>query len=114
MACIRKRRGKYVVDYRDAFGRRRWVTCDSRRESERVLSERLSAVRRSAQPVIDPEVRVGAYAERWLGLVAAGLKPRTLQSYAGALRIHLLPLIGTKKLRELQRGQVKTLLAERS
>jgi hypothetical protein len=39
--CIRKRRGKYVVDYRDAFGRRRWVTCDTRRESERVLSERL-------------------------------------------------------------------------
>jgi integrase len=113
VACIRKRRGKYVVDYRDALGRRRWVTCDTRRESERVLSERLSAVRRSAQPAIDPEVRVAAYAERWLALVAAGLKPRTLESYAGALRIHLLPLIGTQKLRELQRGQVKTLLAEK-
>jgi len=26
MACIRKRRGKYVVDYRDDVGARRWVT----------------------------------------------------------------------------------------
>ena len=113
MACIRKRRSKYVVDYRDAFGRRRWVTCDTRREAEHVLSERLTSVRRYAQPAIDPEVRVEAYAERWLGLVAVGLKPRTLQSYAGALRIHLLPLIGAQKLRALQRGQVKTLLAEK-
>lgn len=31
MACIRKRRGKWVVDYRDGAGVRRWVTCETRR-----------------------------------------------------------------------------------
>ena len=34
MACIRKRRGKWVVDYRDGAGRRCWVTCNTREEAK--------------------------------------------------------------------------------
>ena len=33
MACVRKRRGKWVVDYRDGAGIRRWVTCETRRDA---------------------------------------------------------------------------------
>lgn len=32
MACIRKRRGKCVVDYRDGAGIRRWKTYETKRE----------------------------------------------------------------------------------
>ena len=35
MACIRKRRGKYVVDYRDNLGVRRWITHDTRKDAEK-------------------------------------------------------------------------------
>jgi integrase len=113
VACIRKRRGKFVVDYRDAFSRRRWVTCQTRNDAERILAERLSGVRRAGRPAVDPDVRVAAYAERWLTFVAATLKPRTLHSYEASLRLHLLPLIGAQKVRMLHRGQIKTLLAEK-
>jgi hypothetical protein len=38
MACIRKRRGKWVADYRDPSGRRRWITRDTRKEAEAALA----------------------------------------------------------------------------
>src|SRR6185437_10793544 len=38
MACIRKRRGKWVADYRDPSGRGRWITRDTRKEVETALA----------------------------------------------------------------------------
>lgn len=38
MACIRKRRGKWIADYRDPRGRRRWITRDTRKEAEAALA----------------------------------------------------------------------------
>jgi hypothetical protein len=38
MGCIRKRRGKWVADYRDPSGRRRWITRDTRKEAETALA----------------------------------------------------------------------------
>lgn len=113
MACIRKRRGKWVVDYRDAAGIRRWVTCETRREAEDALARLLPEARQASRPVVDPDLTLVAYAERWLGLVAASIKPRTLTSYEKALRLHLLPTLGTVKVRQLQKGRVKALLAEK-
>jgi len=34
MACVRKRRGKYVVDWRDGTGTRHWKTFDRKRDAE--------------------------------------------------------------------------------
>lgn len=38
MGCVRKRRGKWVADYRDPSGRRHWVTRDTRKEAEAALA----------------------------------------------------------------------------
>ncbi len=46
MACIRKRREKWVVDYRDGAGARRWVTCETREAANAVLSEKIRESRR--------------------------------------------------------------------
>src|SRR5215813_6792264 len=98
MACIRKRRGKYVVDYRDGAGARRWVTCETKRQAEDVLSEKLRESRQHARLAVDPHVTVADYAKRWLGFVGATLKPRTLRSYDDTLRLHILPELGQTKL----------------
>src|SRR5262245_13982625 len=37
LECVRKRCGRWVVDYRDPSGVRRWITCQTRREAESVL-----------------------------------------------------------------------------
>ena len=111
MACIRKRRGKWVVDYRDAAGIRRWATCKTRRLAEAVLAERLDESRQPREPAVDPDIRLGDYGNRWLDLIAAIVKPRTLEGYRQLLRLHLIPQFGSTKVRLLHKGQIKVALA---
>ena len=111
MACIRKRRGKWVVDYRDAAGIRRWATCETRRHAEAILEHTLRASRHPISSTVDPNITVEDYSKRWLGIVATMLKPRTIESYGDALRLHWLPQVGKVKVRSLQRGQIKAILA---
>src|SRR5712691_3148295 len=113
MACIRKRRGRWVVDFRDSAGIRRWVTCETRHEAEDVLDGKRREARQATHPVVDPNITVAAYAECWLELLAASVKPRTLTMYRGYLRLHLLPAFGTTKLRQLAKGRIKAFLAEK-
>ena len=91
MACIRKRRGKYVVDYRDGAGIRRWVTCETRRDAETVLLDKAREARQPTRPAVDPNITVSDYAERWLREVEVTIKPKTRRSYDSALRLHILP-----------------------
>ncbi|MGH9891151.1 MAG: hypothetical protein ACREA0_04040 [bacterium] len=44
-ACIRKRRGKWVLDYRDQQGRRHWETVEgNRKAADRTLAERVREI----------------------------------------------------------------------
>ena len=99
------------MDYRDAAGVRRWVTCATRREAEAVLEKGLGEARQPVQPAVDSNITLAAYSEHWLALVGAHLKPSTLETYSEALRLHLRPTFGTTKVRLLQRGAIKALLA---
>ncbi len=112
MACIRKRRGKWVVDYRDGAGTRRWVTCETKREAETVLAKKIPEIRQSTRPAVDPEITLSAYAGRWLGLLGGSVKPRTTVVYELNVRRHLLPAFGALKVRQLQRGHIKEFLAK--
>ena len=42
MACIKKRRGKWVVDWRDSKGRRHWETKPAKKAAQDRLAEILS------------------------------------------------------------------------
>ena len=112
MACIRQRRGRWVFDYRDATGRRRWEAFATKHEAEDALAAALPASRQHLSPTVDPNATVKDYSERWL-VLCAGLKPRTLESYRGKLDNHILPAFGTLPIRRLHRSAIKTLLAEK-
>jgi integrase len=113
MACIRKRRGKYVVDYRDSAGIRRWMTCDTRRQAQNVLSDKLREARQPTEPVVDPDVTITVYGARWLALTGASVKTRTIEGYTDTLERYIKPVLGAMKVRRLARGQVKTFLADK-
>ena len=51
-----------------------------------------------------------AYAARWLEQIAVTVKPRTLESYERTLRLHVLPVLGARPVRQLDRGRIKALL----
>ena len=112
MACIRKRRGTYVVDYRDGAGIRRWVTCETRREADAVM-DKVREARQPTRPVVDPNITLNAYAERWRATIEATVKPRTRESYSQTLRLHILPTLGLMKVRLLHRGLIKSLLVDK-
>ena len=113
MACIRKRRGRWVVDYRDGGGRRRWVTCRTKRQAEGVLAEKVRESCQLVRPVVDTNITLEAYAEQWLRVGLVNRKPATVDSYTRSLRLHILPAFGKVKLRLLGKAQVRAFLAEK-
>jgi len=113
MACIRKRRGKWVVDYRDAAGIRRWKTCETKREAEDFLDVERPKTRQWSQLVVDSGVTVSKYGERWLGMMKPTLKPGTHTRYEIILNVHIVPILGDVKVRELHRGRIKGFLASK-
>src|SRR5262249_46353703 len=112
MACIRQRRGRWVLDYRDATGRRRWESFGTKHDAEDALARALPASRQQRTPAVDPNTTVRQYSERWLRL-CAGLKLRTRESYESRVRLHIPPAFGSLKLRRLDRAGIKTLLLEK-
>ena len=91
MACIRKRRGKRVVDFRDGAGVRRWKTCETKRKAEDYLANVLPETRQWAGPAVDPNITVRAYATRWFEQVKATVKHRTYVRYEELVRLHICP-----------------------
>jgi len=113
MACIRKRRGKWIVDYRDAAGIRRWVTCRTRDQADKVLANSIDASRQPVTPTVDPDISVADYCSHWLDQIRHTLKPRTIETYHDAMRLHGFPLLGRVQVRRLQRGQIKAALTHK-
>lgn len=110
MACIKKRRGKWVVDYRDAGGRRRWETVADRETAK----NRLAAILRGQNSTIDAKRTLKEYAEEWLENYA---KPHVKQStyfeYESTLRNHVYPAIGATPFVRVSREMLKRLIAEK-
>jgi len=113
MACVRKRRGKWVVDYRDSAGIRRWVTCETRRDAEAIHDEKRRESRQGTRPVVDSDITIEDYSKRWLAVVQATVKRATYESYSNMLRLHVLTAFGKIKVRQLQRGRIREWLAGR-
>ena len=110
----RKDRDTWIVDYRDADGMRRRLTANSRAEAETLLATKVKESRESIPGRPDIEIpTLAQYAERWLRVVATRLKPKTVLSYGQLLSVHILPALGAVTLCEVQRMQVKRLLAEK-
>jgi integrase len=111
MACIRKRRGKWVVDYRDGAGIRHWKTCETRREAEDFLDQERPRTRQWHQARVDSNVTIMEYASRWLAQIKPSVKPRTVAGYKKIIDDHVLPTLGDAKVIQLHRAQVKDFLA---
>jgi hypothetical protein len=66
MACISKRRGKWVADYRDSTGKRPWETFSTRKEAERALAEHVTAIKDNRYvPSNDKRTVSDAYKSWW-------------------------------------------------
>jgi integrase len=106
---FREDRGTWEVDHRDHNGRRHRPLFATEEQALARAAE-LSRSLGQAPLVDDPDITLSAYATRWL-TAAQELEAKTLTSYTDLLKRHVLPELGTVKLRDLHRRHVKALLA---
>ena len=111
MACIRKRRGKWMIDYRDASGKRRWETIEGNRKD---AEDRLAKIIASGRRVVDTKRTFQDYAEEWLEVyVRTHLKESTREHYEGIFRTHLFPALGGLLFSKITREMVKRLITDK-
>jgi integrase len=105
-------RQAWEVDYRDHDGRR----CRPLLPTEEDALGEAAEIRKSlGQRTMlldrpDRNITVKEYAETWLKTVASELEQATLRSYRRSLGLHVLPALGSLRLRDLRRRHVKALL----
>ena len=109
--AVFKWRGGWAHDYRDAAGIRHRTTharkADAVAEAARVGIHRRGRLR----PRIDPRSTVAEYAARWLQTIAPPtLKRRAFDAHASAVRLYIVPRLGTLRVTELRRSDVKAFL----
>jgi integrase len=107
MACVRKYRGKLVLDYRDAEGKRHIERMSSKAEALESLAEITKSLR---QGTFDPgraKTLFKDYAATWLQSRRGEITQSTFDSYEYALRVHLLPAFGESEIGKITRAQVR-------
>ncbi len=110
MACIRKRRGRWIIDYRDASGKRRWETIEGNRAD---AEEKLARIISDGKPVRNTKLTFGEYKEQWLRTCARPyLKESSIRQYETCLR-NYLDRFNRVRLSRITRDMVKELIAEK-
>lgn len=121
MACIRKRRGKWVCDYRGPDGKRHWETYGTRKEAENALARSTVAIKNGKY--VDPNDKrtVADAHQSWHTLYVEGtdnkggkpLRATTAAFYSIVWRLHLQPRWGALKLRQVDAESVARWKQER-
>ncbi len=112
MACVTKRRGKWVLDYRDRQGKRHWESFRTRKEADAALANRLDQLKRGTYTAPGKEKKFEELCEAWEKAIRGHLKENTWADYDGQIRIHLRPFFDGYKLPEITVEDVERLAAE--
>lgn len=103
MACIRKRRNKWVLDYRDQHGTRHWETVDgTRKDAEQQLVHRLQEIGKGEFQASRDQMTFDELAEAYkVGHVTVNVLDNTRRDYETNLRLHLVPYFTGIKVRTI-------------
>src|SRR6266496_4761689 len=112
MACVRKYRGSWVVDYRDANGKRHIEAVESQDAGNEKLGEIAKALRSKTYDPGRAKTPLKIYAVEWLQSKRAELSRSTFTSYEYALRVHILPALAEYELGKLTRPMVRLFLGK--
>jgi integrase len=111
MACVRKWRGAWVVDWRDPSGKRFIETVDGDRDA---ADRRLSEIIKTGKQSASKRLTFKDYAEQWLENSAKGnIKDSTYEEYERSLKVHLYPLFEFKPLVKVTREMVRQMIASK-
>ncbi len=107
MATVAKRRGKYVLDFYDQAGKRRWVTLPegtTKKEAKEALAEIEKQVKHGTYMPIRVIPAFSEIADTWLTSKASCVRESTHQQYKGHVTNHLNPFLGEMKVTQVTFG----------
>lgn len=105
MAKVARRRNRYVVDWRDATGRRRWKSFIKKKEAEACRDEVSQQARRGI--VSNDMMTFDELVKDWKkSHLETSVRPSTKADYKSLLKVHIEPFFKGYKLREIQRSEV--------
>ncbi len=114
MACVRRWRGAWCVDFRDGSGKRNIQRAESKQEAQERLAEIMRGLKVGSYNPTLAKTPLEEYAPKWLQIKQAEVKPSTLTSYEYALRVHILPDLGKHQLGKLTREVIKAFLGKKN
>jgi integrase len=110
MACVRKYRGHWVVDWRDPITKKRAIEAveeDTREAAKRRLAEILKTDEK-----IDSKATFKERGDWWLENCAKGaIKESTYREYEAVLKNHVYPVIGSELFAKVKRPMIRELIA---
>jgi len=110
-ACIRERRGWWVLDWRDPITRqRKWRTFPFNQGGLEAAEAAKAALEALTPGAVDPRICVGAYLEYWLQLVSKRRSRGTVLSYS-AIRNHISRPMWKTPVAEVTRPLLKRWLS---
>jgi integrase len=110
----RNAKGKpvYEITFRDSDGRqRRQTVAGGMREAEQALADVKARMGKGERIAPNPKLTFAAAQEAWLEAKGPNLQPKTLKTYDYALKTHLLPRFGRRKLTEIDVTSVARFVA---
>jgi len=112
---IYRRGSRYVVAYRDATGTQRRRSAGTMAEA-RTLKAALTADLARGEYREQSRLTLNQYARDWVrtysGRTSRGIRPTTLEEYRSDLETHVLPVLGTRRLSQIEPRHVKLLASD--
>src|ERR1700682_1520985 len=114
MACVRKRRGKWVADYRDPTGKRHWETFRTRKAAEAAVARHVVDIKDGKYAPANERRTVKDAYDSWWKLAVAGsdnkggtpLRATTQTFYSLSWRTHLAKRWGNRKLTSIAAEEI--------
>lgn len=116
MAVVRKRvwtnpkgdtKVAWVADYTDQQGTRRYRQFELKRDADAFLTDVRVEVRDGVHTPNSQSITVAAATDLWIKhCQRQDLEPTTIDGYNQHVRLHIVPMLGTKRLNELSKPQI--------
>ena len=110
MACVTKRRNRWVVDYYDQNGKRRWQTLKkgmTKREAKEVLKDIEDKLNKGIFIPNKKMPEFGEIADMWLEVKKPNIRQSTYEQYQGHIENHLKPFFVGIQINRIGYDQVE-------
>lgn len=102
---------RYEITFLDSLGVRRWQTVDGNLEDADAKLRSVKTRKDRGERVVSSKVTLAEVAAEW-EVTIGELRPRTREKYLAAIRLHVTPPLGTRKVGSISEQDVAELVAE--